>query len=90
MPYHFSKLIFRNKKNIEVIKGDLYQQDVSAYDVVIFFLRKNHKVDEIFGEKFKKGAIIISNHFPLKTFTANETVIIKDPIANRHIYFYQF
>ena len=90
LPYRYSKLIFRKNPNIKIIKDDLYDHNISDYDVLVFFLRKDHKVDEKLKNEIKKGAIVVSNNFPLKNYEPKEIKQISDVFAKRTIYFYEF
>ena len=90
LPYLYSKFIFHRNNRIKIIKDDLYEHDLSAYDVVVFFLRKDHQVDEKVKSQVKKGAIVISNNFPLKNYQPKQVKEIKDVFAKRTIYFYEF
>jgi hypothetical protein len=90
LPYIYSKFIFARNKRIKIIKGDIYHHDLSEYDVLVFFLRKDHKVDEKIKNEIKKGAIVVSNNFPLKTYEPKEIKEIADVFAKRTIYFYEF
>ena len=89
LPYLYSKLIFCRNKNIKIVKQNLYEHNLSNYDVMVFFLRKDHQVDEKLIKEAKKGSIVISNNFPLKKFEAKQVKEISDIFAKRVIYFYE-
>ena len=93
LPYLFSKISAKRFKNIRITKQNLYDHDLSSYNAVIFFLRKDHLVDKKIRAEMKAGAIIISNNYPLKTFEPLEVKEISDIFtkrkSRRKIYFYQ-
>jgi hypothetical protein len=90
LPYLYSKFIFHRNQKIKIIKDNLYNHNISEYDVIVFFLRKDHKVDEKINNEIKKGALVISNNFPLKDYKATDIKQISDVFAKRTIYFYEF
>lgn len=90
LPYLYSKFIFHRNNRIKIIKDDLYKHDLSPYDAVVFFLRKDHDVDDKVKNEIKKGAIVVSNNFPLKNYQPKDVKEIKDIFAKRTIYFYEF
>ncbi len=89
LPYLYSKFIFCRNRNIHIVKDDLYNHSLAEYDVMVFFLRKDHKVDAKLRAEAKKGALVASNNFPLKTYPEREIREISDVIATRTIYFYE-
>ncbi len=90
LPYLFSRISAKRFKKTRIIKDDLYKHDLSDYNAIVFFLRKDHHVDDKVKNEVKPGAIIVSNNFPLKNYQPKEVKEISDIFAKRTIYFYEF
>lgn len=89
LPYLYSKFIFCRNKNIKIIKDDLYAHNLSQYDAIVFFLRKDHQVDGKVKNEVKKGALVISNNFPLKEYQPLEVKQSKELLGKWAIYLYE-
>lgn len=89
-PAWCSKQLLRKYKNVSIVQQDLYAHDLSGYDAAVFFLRKDHQIDEKVLKEIKPGAIVVAHHFPLKNYQAQQVKEMKDLFTMRKIYFYQF
>lgn len=73
-PYWFSKL--RERPNCRFTRGDIFAQDLSGYDAVVYYLSPviAERLSEKFRQELKPGTLIVSNAFQLPGFEPIETL----------------
>ncbi len=88
LAFYFVKILIllRKKRNIEIIRRDFYQENLSAADVVYCFLtpKAMKRLKIKFEKELKKGAKIISYGFSIPNWDTQE--IIKGYPGNIYIY----
>lgn len=88
----FSKLRAKiwSLKNVEIIRGDFFKQDLSDADVIIFYMLEVilERLGPKFEQELKPGTIIVSNTFVISGWTPVQThEIVKKPIPlNVYVY----
>lgn len=85
-PYWFSKLQGLFYPRITFSKSDIFEQDLTKYDVVVYYLAPviSERLSKKFREELKPGTLIVSSGFALPGFEPIETlevkVIVKNPV----------
>lgn len=91
VPLAVSRLIasFGSAKNVNFIKGDLYEFPYEQADVVVCYLfpRAMSRLDQVLRERLAPGAIVISVCFALPGWKPERTVICRD-LYRTKIYVY--
>lgn len=87
-PYWFSKL--RQRRNLTFTRGDIFTQDLSGYDAVVYYLSPvvAERLSAKFKAELKPGTLIISNAFQLPGFDPVEVLETKVGV-NIRIYIYR-
>lgn len=90
LPFWFSKLRQPFFKNLRFEYADLFQKDLSGFDVVVFYLtpRMLDDVKAKFDAELKPGTLIISNAFPLPDMQARD-IINTGTLAKIKLYVYE-
>lgn len=80
LPFLVSWLRLRRKGNTRVRYGNLWNQNLSAYDVVYAFLSPEPMTDLWFKarEEMRKGSVFVSNSFVVPGCTPARTVQLND------------
>ncbi len=90
LPYFISKFRFRKNKNIEIIKQDLFNSDISNANAVFCFYCGNIKrLSDKLKSELSENTIVISNNFRLENWQEQEIINIKDVIKYRKLYIYK-
>jgi hypothetical protein len=91
-PFVTSKFLFRKNPNIQIIKQDFLQANISEFDLLITFY-KNMKNDTRLIKKLqsecKPGAIILSNNFEMQGLQQIDFFDVKLFIGSRKIFVYK-
>lgn len=82
IPLAVSRLIARlgSAKNVNFIKGDLYEFPYEQADVVVCYLfpRAMSRLDSVFRERLSSGAVVISVCFALPGWQPEHTLVCRD------------
>jgi len=87
-PYQVSRLRGRKLKNLQFIKGDLFEYDLGKVDVAISFLIGfiMPALTKKFKEELPKGAIVYSPRFPLTEIKPDRVVDLGNKMETFYIY----
>jgi len=67
IPYWFSQLISVFYKNVRLQRRDFFEEDLSGFDAVVFYLtpKLTDRLEKKFRRELRPGTLIISNAFAL-------------------------
>lgn len=87
-PYHVSCLRGRKLKNLQFIKGDLFEYNLGKVDVAISFLIGfiMPVLTKKFKEELPKGAVVYSPRFPLSKIKPDRVVDLGNKMETFYVY----